>query len=100
MNSVEYMRKKLARRAMFELQELTIDLLEENPEGLTPNQIATALGIIIPSGQSLYGSNRADVAYGILNGLTSTGRVENVNENEKEKKRKKGKAVLTNPPTE
>ena len=90
MNSVEYMRKKLARRAMFELQELTIDLLEENPEGLEPNQIAAKLGILIPPELPLYGTRRTDIAWGILNALVSEGRV----------KKDGSRAFLTNPSTE
>lgn len=70
------LRREQARRALFDLQELVADVLEENPEGLTPAQIATELNIIIPQGQPLYGSNRTDIAWGILNGLVSEGRVE------------------------
>lgn len=72
------LRREQARRALFDLQELVADVLEENQEGLTPAQIATELHIIIPQGLPLYGSNRADIAWGLLNGLVSEGRVEKV----------------------
>ena len=70
------LRCEQARRALFDLQELVVDILEENPQGLEPNQIATELNIIIPQGRQLYSANRAEIAWGILDGLVSEGRVE------------------------
>lgn len=76
MSKDKRLRREQARRAMFDLQELVADILEENEQGLEPNQIATELDIIIDQGKPLYGGNRADIAWGILNGLVSEGRVE------------------------
>lgn len=88
MTKEQRIRREQARRAMFDLQELVVDILEESPNGLTPAQIATELNIITPQGQPLYGSNRADIAWGILNGLVSKGRVE----------KRGNRAVLSNRP--
>ena len=84
MTRKKHLRHEQARRAMFDLKELVVDILEEHPQGLAPFDIATELDIIIPSGKPLYGSNRADIAWGILNELVSEGRVT----------KKEGKAVL------
>ncbi len=70
------LRREQARRWLFDLQELVLDVLEENPQGLEPNQIATELDIIVPIGRPLYSSNRAEIAWGILDGLVSEGLVE------------------------
>ena len=69
------LRLEKARRALFDLQELVVDVLEEHPEGLEPNQIGTELDIL-PTEPFYEGGHRADIAWGILHGLVSEGRVE------------------------
>ena len=82
------LRREHARRALFDLKELMIEVLEENPNGLTPAQISTELNILVPHGKPLYGTNRTDIAWGILNALVANGLVE----------KRGNKAVLTTHP--
>ena len=69
------LRCEKARRALFDLQELVVDILEEHPEGLEPGQIGTRLDIL-PDEPFYPGGSRADIAWGILHGLVKEGLVE------------------------
>lgn len=73
------LRREQARRALFDLQELVVDVLEENPDGLEPGQIARELEILAPQENRRYpGGSAADIVWGILHGLVDRELVEKV----------------------
>ena len=78
MTKEKRLRREKARRALFDLQELVVDVLEEHSEGLEPAQIATELDIL-PDEVFYPGGSRADIAWGILHGLVREGLVEKRN---------------------
>lgn len=70
MSRIVALRRELAQRALEDLETLALSVLEENPQGLEPNQLATALDILSPENHPRYpGGSRTDLTWGILHGL-------------------------------
>ena len=70
------LRREQARRALFDLQELVLDILEENSQATKGEKILKELGILPADGEKLYRTGgRKALVWGILHGLAGEGLV-------------------------
>ncbi len=82
------LRREQARRALFDLQELVLDILEENSQATKVEKIGAELDIL-PDAKERYGRGKRDsLIWGILHGLAGEGLVRST----------KDGAVLSNSP--
>ena len=76
MTKKERLRREKARRSMFDLKELVIDVLAEHRDGLYSQEVADKAYIALPKGIQDFGYERANLAKGILAELLGEERVE------------------------